>query len=51
MPEKTINHFMFMKFSDAFWAAPAGQRSHYFEELSQELEAAAAAQISTRSRH
>ncbi len=39
MPEKTINHFMFLKFTDAFWAAPAGQRSHYFTELSQELEA------------
>ena len=39
MPEKTINHFMFLKFTDAFWAAPAGQRSQYFTELSQELEA------------
>ena len=39
MPEKTINHFMFLKFNDAFWAAPAGQRSSFFEELSQELKA------------
>ena len=39
MPEKTINHFMFLKFNDAFWAAPAGKRSSFFEELSQELAA------------
>ncbi len=39
MPEKTINHFMFLKFTDAFWAAPVGQRSQYFTKLSQELEA------------
>ena len=30
MTDKTINHFMFLKFSEAYWALPAEQRGAFF---------------------
>jgi chlorite dismutase len=37
MPEKTINHFMFMKLRDPFWAIDPGKRKEFFNALANEL--------------
>jgi chlorite dismutase len=37
---KTVNHFMAMKFTDSFWAAPAARRAQFFPQLAQELQQA-----------
>ncbi len=42
MTDKTINHFMFLKFSEPFWALPAEQRSALFPALAGDLQGAAA---------
>jgi chlorite dismutase len=42
MAEKTINHFMFLKFTEPFWAQPAEQRSALFPMLAADLQSAGA---------
>jgi chlorite dismutase len=39
---KTVNHFMFLKFTDSYWAAPAGRRAQFFTQLAEELQQASA---------
>ena len=41
MAEKTINHFMFLKFTEQYWNLPAGKRADFFPALAQELQGAA----------
>jgi chlorite dismutase len=38
LTEKTINHFMFMRFQDPFWALPVEKRAGFFPALAQELQ-------------
>jgi chlorite dismutase len=38
MTEKTINHFMFMKFTDSFWAQPDDKRRSFFPSLMEALQ-------------
>lgn len=40
MTEKTINHYLFLKFTDAFWALTADQRNDFFPALRRELQEA-----------
>ncbi len=42
MSEKTINHFMFFKFKDPFWALPAEKRARFFPSFARELQDAVA---------
>ena len=42
MTDKTINHFMFLKFNESFWTLPAEQRSAIFPALAAELQSVAA---------
>ncbi len=42
MTEKTINHFMFMKFRESFWSLPAEKRGAFFPTLAASLQGAAA---------
>jgi len=42
MTEKTINHFMFLKFSDRFWASAPGQRTEFFPALARDFREVAA---------
>ncbi len=42
MTDKTVNHFMFIKFNDAFWALPPAKRGEFFTGLSADLLSAAA---------
>lgn len=42
MPEKTINHFMFLKLADRFWDKPAEQRAQFFTSFQEELSKTAA---------
>jgi chlorite dismutase len=38
MTGKTINHFMYLKLKDAFWAAAPEQRAQFFSAFDQELQ-------------
>jgi chlorite dismutase len=42
MTEKTINHFMFLKFSDLFWASQPGQRTEFFPAFARDFREVAA---------
>jgi chlorite dismutase len=42
MTGKTINHFMFMKFSEPFWALPPEKRGEFFPAFAHALQGAAA---------
>ncbi len=42
MSEKTINHFMFLKFTDSFWAASPGQRTDFFPAFGRDFREVAA---------
>ena len=40
MTEKTINHFLFLKFTDAYWALPSEKREKFFPALQRDLQEA-----------
>jgi chlorite dismutase len=42
MPEKTINHFMFLKLRDPFWTLDPGKRKEIFNSLAKDLQSEAA---------
>ena len=39
MPEKTVNHFMFLKLRDSFWTMEPGKRKEIFNSLAKDLQA------------
>ncbi len=38
MTDKTINHFLYLKFSDDFWKLPDEKRSQFFIQLAEDLQ-------------
>lgn len=42
MADKTLNHFMFMKLTESFWALDTDQRAEFFTAFAQELQGVAA---------
>jgi len=42
MPEKTLNHFMFLKLADPFWESHPGGRAEFFPALAEDFHQASA---------